>query len=884
MKKKVIIILLILLALLGLGIVFYIFFYQPKPTVVDETNGKNQSESDVSGGDDRENEAVINENVHIYMDGEAEAINQLISSVEYTNGEILLYFPENTESEFTTLGSGEIFWLDGNETTPLRETYIGKIRSNITENGQKILSVESPALNEVFDVFYLNDEYQFDASQIRNISTIDGVEITPVDYIPRDFMKTANHEGEKGVSDLVHRTEKQIETAQHASQSEAAIPGFIVNIDVDLIDLLNVLPDEENTEEGIFDGEMSCKLTGKMGMEDVSIFYNADVNLLDYGIKELSVGVKASQVVKADLKVALEGEISGKETEKDIGSVIKLQGLDEKVFPIAYFECTTGHIVKLTGSGQALNEKLQNRYKTIPVSIGFMVYMDIYGNLSIEFSGNYDYTNEIENKVVFVENNQLKGTFEGASDPKKNYSVTLEAKADADLHMGASILLYFFNINAADVSLVKFGTEAEGTVGYTVSSNKEENNGFEGTGYARLYLKLFNARIKLKGKAELWGISGGGMLEFDKTLIDMTLAETGQKKDTHFNAGTMKWKQMTAQDDKYYYYKSSNGKLYRQTWDGWNRKIIYEEDFFEICGVDQSYIYVLQATEDEKYNLRRISKDGETSKIILKDVKYVLLFEDDDIFFVPSDQTDTIMCFNRNTLEKKKFKSYENNVEYMCEKGDGYFIVTNEPDDAFAWLMGPTCIYYDISKTGEITGEYHSDILPQQGVIESIGNYKVGYKLLTNGYLRETADAVYWMPKDMSSFVEVEGCSGWRPTEAGIFTEMPTENGMYQILLCRAETGNQEVITTVHNAQSMFTLSQDRRGNWYYMDQTDTHLELYRMGQNFENKTLVVQMELDEVPCNMEECSMEIVANKLIFFTMPEWSESKVLYRYDLYE
>ena len=148
MKKKVIIILLILLALLGLGIVFYIFFYQPKPTVVDETNGKNQSESDVSGGDDRENEAVINENVHIYMDGEAEAINQLISSVEYTNGEILLYFPENTESEFTTLGSGEIFWLDGNETTPLRETYIGKIRSNITENGQKILSVESPALNE----------------------------------------------------------------------------------------------------------------------------------------------------------------------------------------------------------------------------------------------------------------------------------------------------------------------------------------------------------------------------------------------------------------------------------------------------------------------------------------------------------------------------------------------------------------------------------------------------------------------------------------------------------------------------------------------------------------------------------------------------------------
>ena len=90
-----------------------------------------------------------------------------------------------------------------------------------------------------------------------------------------------------------------------------------------------------------------------------------------------------------------------------------------------------------------MNEKLQNRYKTIPVSIGFMVYMDIYGNLSIEFSGNYDYTNEIENKVVFVENNQLKGTFEGASDPKKNYSVTLEAKADADLHMGASILLYF---------------------------------------------------------------------------------------------------------------------------------------------------------------------------------------------------------------------------------------------------------------------------------------------------------------------------------------------------------------------------------------------------------------------------------------------------------
>ena len=67
------------------------------------------------------------------------------------------------------------------------------------------------------------------------------------------------------------------------------------------------------------------------------------------------------------------------------------------------------------------------------------------------------------------------------------------------------------------------------------------------------------------------------------------------------------------------------------------------------------------------------------------------------------------------------------------------------------------------------------------------------------------------------------------------------------------------------------------------MDQTETDLELYRMDVSLAQKEKIDTISLEEIPCDMENCMMELVNNRIFFYTMPSWSDSEVLYRYNLY-
>ena len=172
---------------------------------------------------------------------------------------------------------------------------------------------------------------------------------------------------------------------------------------------------------------------------------------------------------------------------------------------------------------------------------------------------------------------------------------------------------------------------------------------------------------------------------------------------------------------------------------------------------------------------------------------------------------------------------------------------------------------------------------PQQCIKDDMGNYYAAFELISNGYLRETAATGYRLSADEGNYVEAEGISGWNPTEKGILTELDGEDGKYNVVLYQAEDGSSRVITSVSSRTAFFTFEQDEAGYWYYMDQTETELELYRMDESMTTKTKIATVSLDEIPCNMDECDMEMVDNRIFFYTMPSWSESEVLYRYNLY-
>ena len=883
MKKKIKWILLLIVLLIGLGTACFFLFYQPKAKVVDEIKDGKQygKENSKDGGSNNEDTAVLNENVHFYIDADAEKINQAIMEVESVSRELIVKFDKNTDAELAALKEGELFWLEGNKDTPFKDTYIGKVVSN-TVNGQEILlSVKAPMMDEVFDELHLNDEMQINPENVNNISTVEGVTITPVKSIPADFLKTANT---RHTEEIINLNYDKPKTAEMLKTASSELGSFVIEFDTDISGLLDIVQNSES----IPGFEKKCKLTGKMGLEDLRINYNADWNKESYGMKELSVGVSGKQVAKAGFELSMDGEIIGDKTKWDLGTAVKMQGLEEKMFPIAYFDCTPAKAVilkpKTTGKiGSEINKKIKESYKMMPLSCGFMVYIDIYGNLSLKFTMDYDYSDELESKLVLVKDNKFVSKFEGKSDPNETYTSKLEAQADADIHIGASAMAYFFNINMADVALAKIGAEAEGKGTFQATSDKEADEGADVSFYARLYLKAIDAKARLKVQMNLWNLlEAEKELSFEGTLLDMTLSETGQRKDAHYDKESMTWKKMTAEDKDAVYYKGLNGKLFREDKKGYSKKAIYDDEFFSICGLDQSYIYLLQASEDEKYNVRRVNKDGTTSKIILKDVKYVLMMKDENLYYVPSFSPKDIYTLDRTTLKEKQYTSFPEEVEYMARDKDGFYIVTQK-ENAFAWLMGPDCMYYRISDNGEVLQTYDDRLAPEDNLKEEFEQYRAAYKLVSNGYLRETAQNVYWLSKSPGVSVETEGISGWHPTEDGIFTEQDNEDGTHEVILYSAQDGVPREIIKVSGTQTFFTFVQDKKKNWYYMDQTETDLELYKMDSDFKNAKLIDKISRKLIVSDEEDCSMEIVDNRIFFYTMPEWSESEVLYRCNLF-
>lgn len=245
MKKKIFIIILVILLLFGIGAIVFFFLYQPEPEIIDEIrNGRNYEEED--GGEKKENQGTLNKNVYIYSGEDADNINAMIDSVEYGEKDLVLHFADDKAAGPANLGIGDIFWLEGDSSTPLRETYIGKVVSNNQQGEERLVTVESPMIDEIFDEIYIDSEFEIQPDDIKNISTVDGVTVTPAEMIPENFLD-GSIESSLQTRNITADTVRAV--TEMTSISSSHLGSLVIEIDADLSELLSVLETGESGKE-----------------------------------------------------------------------------------------------------------------------------------------------------------------------------------------------------------------------------------------------------------------------------------------------------------------------------------------------------------------------------------------------------------------------------------------------------------------------------------------------------------------------------------------------------------------------------------------------------------------------------------------------------------
>ena len=973
-KKRAIIALILAVVLTFSGLAgSFAMAYQPEAVVHDYTqdggNGNNPSnpgesgqEDDTSSSDDS-NEAIMSRNVNYFVEDDAAQINAAISNIEVTNQGLYFDIAEGTPLE--NLGVGDIFYLEGSEISPLGQTYIGKIASVTERAGKKTYLIETPMVDEVFDVLKIDYSALLTAEDIQSIDTVEGVTIATAGSAGADVAALSDGSSDSsGPAKLANQSQTSVlstlshsDSAQSPSQlDEVTIEKeLLFDINVDLCKVFGLKKDgynglekyeyaegsrvevytaetdrkyhkencafrEDNykkatlidavnkgyepcffclaplleKKEGVGSFEPELKLEGQIGFESIQFALDYDWDIINGGgLEKYNIDVKGNFLAELGLVSSISLELGGETTTISVPSNnIKLQGLKEKLFPLVFVQFTGATVNTVLGG----NEGIRLATGAVPFTVGALFYVDINGNVTVESTVSFAFEYDFDCSYTAVEDGKWVNRFEGENDPSLKFKLKTEVKGDADAHAGVSIVCYIFNLNIAELAVFKLGAEAEGVAGieYTREFLKVSEEGepiregnFYGSAHVRAYLKLIQIDIKLKAKLKIFSaIDFSHTIDRTFLLLNLTLAEWGTKKDTLYTASLMGCTNMTAWDQSAVYYKDTTGCLVKE--ENGNQTVLYdpnlqESEFFTICGIDSSYIYIT-VPEGARYKIYRVSKTDGLHKVVAEDVATPLTLDGEYLYYVPGFDSTTIVRLKREDLKEEQFADFSQDVTFMRGQGDNFYVVTTDPILSQFW--GGMEDYYLLDKSGEVLESYGTYLDVAQYHLVDYGSYYRAAKMVSAGFLRSTARAIYWMSKDKSSTVLTEKVSGWNPKEVGIFTtltnDIPDATEPYKIVLYRAADGTRIDVTPVSSNQAFFTLCQSDSGDWYFFDQTDSEIILYVMAEDFTDKTVVKTFSRDVFPYDLEKCSTVIMNNRIYFFTMPNNQASQVIYRYDI--
>lgn len=944
MKKrtKAIIAGIVLLFVVAGGVVTYLsLFHQSAPVVNDHTRVNRENPDQQDGGNsntEEENVAVFSSGVNIFEESEAEQINEAINSYEITNQGLILNVDSGSPLEM--LGTGDIFYLEGDPTTPLGETYIGKIISETESNGVTTYVIDDPSIDEVFDVLdidygqYLTND---NISQIRTVegvtvqgdgipaytatgaSSDDGYRVTILEGALPDQTASNLYTSSKG--DLLFDVKLDLLKAFGLKESAKDNNGFQKTVenkdgDTEIVytTKTGICYHKENCvcvsrskfrttlraavyegweacymcnppllkdADGVISYEPSLEITGQIGVKDMYCDVDFDWDILSgQGINTAAIDVSGDVVAEVELKSSLKFEFGGRATTIKLPmDCVKIQGLSEKMFPVAFVGYNFTTVVNAAGK-----EQLHAVTSTFPLTVGVVVYLDSKGQASLSGTVSLDYKKEFRYSHVLVQDGQWVNRSESTpSEGELTVEAEVELAGDVDVHIGTSVMLYVFNLNPMELAIAKVGFEGEGSLKMACSSDMEPTDDMISKSYyMRMYLKLLELRFKLKSKVSLgpWSFD---LPSADITAIalDHTIFELGSKNQTRYKPGEMSYSIVTAQDGEYYYYKDTNGHLLKEK--DSVKSALYTDEFFAICGIDESYIYLLRNNKETSgtHDIYRVSKEDGTGKMIASEVTNCLTMDEEYLYYVSGFDSSTIQRLNRQTLKEDGFYTAAGEIRYMSRQDDGFYVVYAE-NDSFSWLFGSDMQYLLLNRDGAVVTTYGPDPGVASMQLAQLPGYYMASKIVSSGYLRNTAEEVYWLSNDRTAHVKAECVSGWNSDDAGIFTTVNNGSSGFKIVLYRAEDGQRVDVTDVQSDQAFFTLCQSSSGNWFFFDQTQDSLILYTMDQNYENKTVVKEFSLSEIPCSLTECGMTIMGDRIYFYTIQDNTTSRVLYRYDI--
>lgn len=938
----------LLLAVTVLG--YFMLFYKAKPVINDYIeNGDVLNLNNKSGGKSKENEAVLNKNVRAFMGKDAEKVSKSISEFAATNANFSFNVAHGTDfdklgigdvfvldksesSPFKEVFAGKISSVKrGDKTssyvieTPKFDEVFDVLNINMDKkfNPDDIESVEAlpgVSIPDLKDNEATTTANAYGDSSLTPMTLTDGdgkvqtlkddesgFDLSLID-IEIDLFKLLNlkdrdvvgcpeyeyFEGEK-VNVSVTPTGKKYHrndcfyvkgkgstlTLKNAREQNYE-PCKICN------------PPRLKDDPNPYSADAELKLGGQIGIKDIDFDATLDWDILNgKGIEELSVNASGNIYATAELKAKLNAELGRDYTKFTLpGEFIncKVQGLRKKMVPILFVSYgVTGLNVSTLFPG---NEYIDTLTMAMPITVGAYVYLDVNGEIALEGTAKFEYEYDFDTTCTAVKDGHLCWDVNNDGKTSKAFSIKDELSGNIDVNLGASVSLYIFNINVVELNIVKLGIEAEGACLLEYEHKKDSGDKewkddakFDYDAYARLYLKLIELNINCKIDLKLFGfVSANPGLECNYCLLDRTLMQWGISKDTTLDEAKMSYTSVTAKDKDSIYYRDTDGKLVKET--GAARQVLYEKEFFTICGIDTSYIYVT-IPNDEKYRIYRISKDGVSKKTVADDVKIPLTMDKEHFYYISTFDDKSITQMDRSNLHCKKWASFDESVAYMGKQNEvsykNEFFVTTEDNRAIFAFLGSPRHYYLLNSNGDILQSYGESPAVENYSLEDMGSYYYAAKMSSNGYLRNVAAEVYWLSKNKQLSIITEPQCGWNPNKVGIFTAADnSETNKHKIVLYKAEDGSLADITDVESPYSFFTLCQSDSGDWYFFDQTDTELVLYRMNEDFSNKTRIKSFSKEDKPYSLDECSMVLMDNRIYFYSMTDDKTCIMLDRYNI--
>lgn len=486
---------------------------------------------------DIDNEVELKDSVVVLTEAQSKNINNSIISIENVDtgyDDYLRVTLNSTDIDgVDKLARNKIIYLHGDKNTPFGEDRIMKIDRVTRRNDTIELQVSEPYFEDVFTSLEVCSSDALTEENFVKAYYAEGV---------KSHFGTINDDGTTTISTssfggttaqpLYSTGNTSIVPLGDASQYSTKGGDLIVEIDYDFN---KNKKDDKKDEDSAIDKSFGIK--GSFGIRDLTAHMVCDMPTVA-SFEELYFGVSGETFVNINVYGKIEAKAEMEANKKDL-LLFSVEGLNEKRFPIAVFQFKGTTPVYIT------NKAFDAGKESLLPSLYIILYADWEGKISLELSGGFDYKESFNNGVRIFKNGEPCLSFENypytsaysaEAEDGFNWYVDLTLEANTDLTLfGGSLVFYVAGVNLAEISVARIGIEAECKISLKASTQDglELPDGSNTDLYVRGYLKLIEAKVKLKaeGKSFLKKLSIDVNFEF--ALIDITLFEVGNKPEKY---------------------------------------------------------------------------------------------------------------------------------------------------------------------------------------------------------------------------------------------------------------------------------------------------------------------------------------------------------------